>query len=501
MKRSMRHMLVALVIAVQCSGTAFALDIDAPAFPEAVADVSSSLEERSCLEVAESNIAEDLGWASSPQTCAHDRISPDEERMALELEFMDDMAAERNGQNMAANFSFPHNNEVERSIEFFQSGRMRNRFTSWLERSGRYRDVMAEALRNEGIPDDLVYLSLIESGFNPKAFSRAKASGPWQFIESTGRRFGLAINWWVDERRDPIKSAKSAARYLKDLYARFGVWDLAMAAYNAGEGKIEKARARTRTDDFWKIRKTNAIRSETKDYVPLYIAATRIAKNPAEYGFDGIDYQEPLNFDEVVVTSPVDLGIAAALAGVDAQDIKDLNPELKQFSTPPYAEEYLLRLPTGTSDTFLENIRDIPPGELVSLRFHTVSRGQTLAGIARKYGVSMKTLREMNPDMHKRALQEGEIVYLPAASAVSKQTASKSEGAGKAAKAAKKGEPEADVAETGEVQSHRIGKGDTLANVATRYRVPVQTLIKLNPHLKPSRLKIGDSIRVPGKSA
>jgi len=499
MKRSMRHTLVALVVAVQCSGVAFALDGAEPAFPEAIA-AQSSLEERSCLEVAESTIAEDLGLASSPLICAHDRISPDEERMALELEFIEDMESGRNGRNMAANFSFPHNPEVERSIEFFRSGRMRERFTSWLERSGRYRDVMSEALRNEGLPDDLVYLALIESGFNPKAFSRAKASGPWQFIESTGRRFGLAINWWVDERRDPVKSAKSAARYLKDLYARFGVWDLAMAAYNAGEGRIEKARARARTDDFWKIRKTNNIRTETKDYVPLYIAATRIAKNPVEYGFDSIDYQEPLNFDEVVVTSPVDLGIAAALAGVDVQEIKDLNPELKQFSTPPYNNEYVLRLPTGSADAFLDNVRDVPPEELVNLRSHAVARGQTLAGIARKYGVSPKTLREMNPGMHKRALQEGEVVYLPAASAVSRQTALKSDGAGKVAKAATQGEPEV-ASETGDLQSHRIGKGDTLAKVATRYRVPVQTLIKLNPHLKPSRLKIGDSIRVPGKSA
>lgn len=493
MKRSMRHMLVALVIAVQCSGTAFAVDVDGRAFPEAIADVFS-LEERSCLEVAESTITEDLGLTFSPQICAHDRISPDEERMALELEFIEDMEAGRQGLNMKANFSFPHNPEVERSIEFFRSGRMRERFTSWLERSGRYRDVMSEALRNEGLPDDLVYLALIESGFNPKAFSRAKASGPWQFIESTGRRFGLAINWWVDERRDPVKSAKSAARYLKDLYARFGVWDLAMAAYNAGEGRIEKARARARTDDFWKIRKTNNIRTETKDYVPLYIAATRIAKNPVEYGFDSIDYQEPLNFDEVVLTSPIDLAIAAALAGVDVQEIKDLNPELKQFSTPPYDNEYVLRLPTGSADNFLDNVRDIPPAELVNLRSHTVARGQTLAGIARKYGVSMKMLREMNPNMHKRALQDGEVVYLPAGSAVSKKLES-------AGNTARKSEPEAAVAETGDVQSHRIGKGDTLAKVATRYRVPVQTLIKLNPHLKPSRLKIGDSIRVPGKSA
>jgi len=198
------------------------------------------------------------------------------------------------------------------------------------------------------------------------------------------------------------------------------------------------------------------------------------------------------------LTSPVDLAKAAALAGVDEQEIKDLNPELKQASTPPYDNEYVLRLPTGSADTFLDNVSGIPPEELVNLRSHTVARGQTLAGIARKYGVSMKILREMNPGMHKRALQEGELVYLPAGSAASKAAASKKSGGD--GKAMKNIEPEA-VADTGEALSHRIRKGDTLATVANRYKIPVQTLIKLNPHLKPSRLKIGDSIRVPGKSA
>ena len=203
---------------------------------------------------------------------------------------------------------------VDRNISLF-ANRIKDRFALYLSRSGKYIDIMQDILRKKDVPEDIVFLSLIESGFSTNAYSIAHAAGPWQFIASTAKRYGLEINWWKDERRDPVKSTEAAADYLKDLHGMFGSWNLAMAAYNAGEGKIMRAMKKSNADDYWDLLGTKHIRAETKEYVPRFIAASMIASNPKEFGFEAIEYQTPLSYDEVEIEYPIDLAVAAECAG------------------------------------------------------------------------------------------------------------------------------------------------------------------------------------------
>jgi membrane-bound lytic murein transglycosylase D len=218
------------------------------------------------------------------------------------------------------------NAQVERWIDYFQT-RIPKRFQIWLSRSGRYDKMMRGILKEYGLPEDLFYLAMIESGFSCNAYSRAHASGPWQFIRGTGRRYGLKIDYWVDERRDPVKATHAAAQYLRDLYKEFGSWYLAAAGYNAGEAKIRRALKRYKADDFWDIshRRRRYLKRETKNYVPKMIAAALIAKEPGKYGFKQITYEESMSFDTVKVHGGTSLGVAAKLAGIKTQHLAALN--------------------------------------------------------------------------------------------------------------------------------------------------------------------------------
>ncbi len=299
---------------------------------------------------------------------------------------------------------------VEKRINFFAQA-IRERFSLYLERSGRYISLMKEILRERNMPEDLVYLALIESGFSPYAFSRARASGPWQFISPTARRYGLEINWWVDERRDPVKSTIAAASYLKDLYEMFESWPLAMASYNAGEGRVMRAVRRTRTDDFWKIRNTRHLRVETRNYVPNYMAAVLIAQNPDQHGFDEIDYHAPFVFDLVTVGGPADLRVIAAAAGTTVEQIRELNPELKRWCTPPGS--YDVRIPKGSREEFVEAFAKVPADERIAWREHTVRKGETLKSIAGKYRVSSESLEAINGLSSKKPLRVGSEILVP----------------------------------------------------------------------------------------
>lgn len=341
---------------------------------------------------------------------------------------------------------------VEKRINFFAQA-IRERFSLYLERSGRYLSLMKKILRDRDMPEDLVYLALIESGFSPYAFSRARASGPWQFIMPTARRYGLEINWWVDERRDPVKSTIAAASYLKDLYEMFESWPLAMASYNAGEGRVMRAVRRTRTDDFWKIRNTRHLRVETRNYVPNYMAAVLIAQNPDQHGFDEIDYHAPFVFDLATVDGPADLRVIATAAGTTVEEIRGLNPELKRWCTPP--GPYDVRIPKGTREAFVEAFAKIPADERIEWREHTVRKGETLKSIAGKYKVSSESLDAINGLSSKRPLRVGSEILVPPQDefvlALAKATRDEVRKAGKSKKkvttaAKKKGEPKVKVA-------------------------------------------------------
>lgn len=301
---------------------------------------------------------------------------------------------------------------VEKNINLFTE-RIREKFSLWLSRSGKYIEMMKEILKEEHIPEEIAFIPLIESGFSPYACSPARAVGYWQFIASTAKKYGLKINWWMDERRDPVKSTVAAANYFKDLYGMFGSWNLAMAAYNAGEGKILKALNRTNTDDYWSLLDTKHIRSETKDYVPKFIAASMIANSPQDFGFEGIEYNPPLDYDEVTVNSPVDLEVVADCAETDLEAIKELNPELRRWCTPPDVSKYTLRIPAGTKGIFLQNLSLIPKEERFSNEIYKVKKGDTFKKISIKTGIPVQIILDMNSLEKIIPLKPGMEIYIP----------------------------------------------------------------------------------------
>lgn len=286
------------------------------------------------------------------------------------------------------------NDSVENHIEYFKT-RGRDVFQQWLDQSTRYIPVMKNIFREKNLPEDLVYVAMIESGFNPYAVSWAKAVGPWQFMPHTGRMYNLRIDWWVDERKDPVKSTYAAAEHLKDLYNLFGSWPLALASYNAGAGKVQRAVLKSRSEDFWDLKASRYIRKETKNYIPKYMAATIIAKNPEAYGFtrppEGV-----FSYDAVEISENTDLRVVARCAGCSYQEIKELNPSLRRWITPPQDESYLLRLPKGTRDAFLANYLAAPREQKIRWERHQVVPGETLQSIAKRYHSAPEAIRDIN---------------------------------------------------------------------------------------------------------
>lgn len=309
-------------------------------------------------------------------------------------------------------FSLPvvEHQRVRYFVDLFRS-RERGFFERALARSGRYVPMMAAILREEGLPEDLVYLSLIESGFSTRAYSRAKAVGPWQFIRGTGRRYGLKIDSWVDERRDPVLSTRAAAAYLKDLHEQFGEWYLAAAAYNGGEGRVGRAVRRTKTNDFWHLSQTKRhLRRETRNYVPKFIAAGIIASAPEEHGFGDVTYEAPLQYDEVTIHTPLRLRTVAELAGTSVEGIKELNPALLRNVTPPRNGGFTLRLPTGSGEAFSRAYGQMPDSAQIKLSLHKVKKGETLSVIAKRYGQSVDGLMEDNGLKNRRLRIGQELV-------------------------------------------------------------------------------------------
>jgi membrane-bound lytic murein transglycosylase D len=301
---------------------------------------------------------------------------------------------------------------IKKNITLFTE-KLREKFSLWLSRSGKYIELMQSILKENDIPEEIVFLPLIESGFNPYAYSRARAVGYWQFIASTAKKYGLEINWWRDERRDPVKSTVAAANYLKDLYEIFGSWNLAMAAYNAGEGKILKALNKTKAGDYWKLLNTRYIRKETKNYVPKFIAASLIANNPESFGFEDIEYHPPLNYDKVTIDSPIDLEVIAECSETSVEVIKELNPELRRWCTPPDVPEYTLRIPEGKGELFLENLSQIPEEKRFTVDKYTVKKGDTFKRISKKTGVPVQVILDLNSLEKIIPLKAGAEIYLP----------------------------------------------------------------------------------------
>ena len=282
-----------------------------------------------------------------------------------------------------------------------------------LYRSGRYIETMADIFKEEGLPAGLVYLPFIESGFKTHARSHKSAVGPWQFMAATARKMGLKVDWWVDERRDPVKSSRAASKYLKYLHKRFGSWNLALAAYNGGEGRIKKALAKAGASDFWQLRNTSLIAKETKDYVPLYIASASIAIAPEHFGIGEITYERPFVFDEVIIREPISLEAIARFAGADVTLIKELNPELRRSGTPPNVSEYTLRVPAGKREVFLASLSGAHKVEEQYVKLYEVQHGDTVAKIAQSIGASVDKIIDMNGLGRKALIVAGEKILVP----------------------------------------------------------------------------------------
>lgn len=306
---------------------------------------------------------------------------------------------------------FGFNKVVQRSILYY-SGKKRS-FSKSLGLAGRYIEDISAVFIEKGMPVELAFLPLIESGYRNHASSDKSASGIWQFIPSTARRYGLKIDSWVDERRDPVKATVAASEYLSDMYDKFGSWNLALAAYNAGEGKIDKAIKQYKDDDYWKISGTGYIAAETKNFVPSFVAAAAIATYPEKYGFDSIDHAEPFTYDEVVITASMDLATVAEFTGASLTEIKDLNPELKYWCTPLNVSEYTLRIPEGTKETFLGRIAEATEDELFYVRVYRVATGDTIGKIAKMFHSSVQAIIDMNSLGKDAVIVAGKDILVP----------------------------------------------------------------------------------------
>jgi membrane-bound lytic murein transglycosylase D len=377
------------------------------------------------------------------------------------------------------------NAKVEQFIQYFQTT-ARKVFSSWLARSEKYIPFMRNLLKENGLPEDLVYMALIESGFNPYAYSRSKASGPWQFIYLTGIRYGLRSNWWIDERRDPEKSTIAAAKYLKDLYDMFECWYLAAAGYNAGEKKIATAMKRYGTEDFWELTKYRYLKQETKDYVPQMIAAALIAKDPEKYGFVGIEYQEPLRYEKVKVPEVTDLRLIARACEVTVDEIKDLNPELSRWCTPPNFPDYEIKVPFGKKEIFLKNFEALSPREKFQFKTHVVKKGDTFSKIAKLYRIDLEPILEINRLNKKSRLSVGMNLLIPLPKGQDP----------KPDRTAREISDRMDRNSKPMETTYTIKKGDTLWSIANEMGVNIGTLSRWNNLHPEKKLVPGDKLKI-----
>ncbi len=381
---------------------------------------------------------------------------------------------------------------IDKFIRYFQT-KGRDRFELWLARSGKYSDIMRRILAKYGMPGDLVYLALIESGFSPKAYSVARAAGPWQFIAGTARRYGLRVDWWADERRDYEKSTHAAAAYLRDLYGIFDSWPLAAAAYNAGENRIMRAVSRYKTEDFAKLIRYRYLPRETKDYVPKMLAALTIAKDPERYGFGNIRYEDPLAFDKVVIPGGTDLAALGSIIGVPVESLREWNPELKRFCTPPNTETYEIRLPEGFGPIAEERLDEIGSAAKVTFLRHKVRNKETLAALAEKYNTPVSTLKEMN-GIRSNSLHRISSLIIPVTGLSETEAVPGNRVSPDQLRLAHMRMDEG----YRRGQRIRVRRGDTLWKIARRAGVSVNALARANGMKTTGILRAGTVIRIPG---
>jgi membrane-bound lytic murein transglycosylase D len=342
------------------------------------------------------------------------------------------------------------NSQVESYIRYFQ-GKGKRGFNIWLRRYVEYRELILPILQEYDLPEELIVVSIIESGLDPKAISRAKAVGLWQFMYSTGRQYGLNRNWYVDERQDPVKSTHAAAKYFKDLYNEFEDWYLVLAAYNTGPGRVNRALKLHETTDYWQL---YSLPKDTKNYLPYYLSAAIILKNPDKYGFK-IPKSNPLKYDEVQIEKSADLTVIARAAGTKLSTIKKLNPELRQPATPNNGP-YTLNIPFGKKEIFYKTFNEIPEDRKFAFQKveHRVQKGENLISIASKYRVLVADLQTINNISNINKLSVGQRLKIPVKGGLYSNY------------------PEKVI--------YSVKKGDTLGHIAEKYNTRASEIRKWN---------------------
>lgn len=422
--------------------------------------------------------------------------------MTYEIEA--DAARELGLRNTKFDIPVTWNKTVHQWVKFF-TGRGRGHFMNYTKRAGRYAPVLSKIMADNGLPRDLIYLAMAESGFTNHARSWAKAVGPWQFMPYTGKKFGLNIDWYVDERRDPLKATIAAANYLKTLHNLFGSWELATAGYNAGEGKIARAIRMYRTNDFWKLTKGRYLKPETKNYVPKIMALAIIGKNLDVFGFNEINFEKALDYEEIMVKGNADLYTVAEALDLEFEDLKRYNPEIVRWQVPPYVESYPLRIPVGTKenwDAFADK------DSVVSDSFKTFATNgkQGLRDISKKFRVPMDVLTSLNPELSEtRTLEKRTIVYLPFREDHSLQSHLYADIYEKPTKRERWRKDRSRLVASARggklIRNPRVfytvRKGDSLWRVAQRTGVPMSTIIRSNHHIIKRRAILpGDKLAI-----
>lgn len=375
------------------------------------------------------------------------------------------------------------NERVLTFIDAFESTpRFRDAFRGGYQRMGRYETMIRRILDEEGVPQDLIYLAFIESTFKPTAYSRARAKGIWQFMAATGSRYGLRRNYYVDERSDPEKATRAAARYLRDLYTEFGDWYLAMASYNAGEAKVRRAIRRTGSRDFWAIARTRHLRRETKNFVPSILALSVMSRDPAKYGHGDLRKDPPLEYDWAVVDGPTDLALVARLTGASTKDLRELNPHIRRGVTPPGVDSFKLRVPAGTGETFQVAYTKLPDSEKIApiMVRYRIRRGDTLSTIARRHGTTVAAITQANGITSRSRIYAGSTLLVPRGGTASEWRRV----------ASWQGET------AGPDGIYTVARGDTLWAIATRHGTTVRRLASLNGLSSESILRPGQRLKV-----
>jgi len=366
------------------------------------------------------------------------------------------------------------NKQVDQFITYFTTAKGRKQFAIWMKRYEEYKDLILPILKKHEMPEELMVLAMIESGLNPKAYSRANASGMWQFIYSTGKNYGLKRDWYIDERRDPIKATGAACEYLKDLNEQFDNWYLALAAYNCGSGRISRASKLHQTYDFWQM---HSLPRESRNYIPYYLAAAIIAKEPEKYGFT-IPKVKPFSYEEVVLEHSADLAVLSRVAGIKVKTLRKYNPELRQSATPA-DNPYLLKLPKGKKEQFLARWNSIPESERFAPQFivHRVRYGESLWTISKKYGASIHDIAAVNKIRNRHKIKVGNKLKVPLKGGVLRTWGTKDNGG-----------PAGHYKVT-----YKVKRGDTLGQIAEDYKSKASKIRRWNG------LKYGSSLIYPGQ--